>query len=40
MSRALDKESKARVLALTLLCNLWQAVNISEPQNEGKKRLG
>lgn len=38
--RTLDEESKARVLAPTLLCDLWLAADISEPQNEGKKRLG
>lgn len=40
MSRGLDEESKARVLAPILLCDLWQAADVSGPQNEGKKRLG
>lgn len=40
VSRALGEESKARVLAPALLCDLRQAANFSGPQSEGEKSLG
>lgn len=36
-SRALDEESKARILALILLCDPGQAVDSSGPQMREKR---